>query len=69
MLVVLIIYDYTAVGTVDSILICVTPLISIMMEQKSKFTSMGIRAEYVGESQVDLAARTRVLRGEVELVF
>ena len=40
-----------------------------MMEQKSKFISMGIRAEYVGESQVDHTARTRVLRGEIELVF
>ena len=40
-----------------------------MMEQKSSFTSIGIRAEYVGESQVDHAARTQVLCGEVELVF
>ena len=40
-----------------------------MMEQKDIFTSMGICAEYVGESQTDPSAKIRVVRGEVELVF
>ena len=59
-----------SIGTVkESIVICITPLIAIMMEQKDKFTAMGISAEYVGESQTDHAARTRVVCGEVDLVF
>ena len=51
------------------ILICITPLVAIMMEQKAKFTAMDITAEYVGESQDDSTAKTRVVNGGVELVF
>ena len=45
------------------------PLVAIMMEQKAKFTAMGITSEYVGESQLDGTAKFRVVHGEVELVF
>ena len=51
------------------ILICITPLVAIMMEQKAKFVAIDITAEYVGESQDDSTARTRVINGEVELIF
>ena len=39
------------------------------MEQKDIYTSIGMCAEYVGESQTDPSAKIQVVRGEVELVF
>lgn len=57
-------------GTVKgSILVCITPLTAIMLEQKAKFTEMGVSAEFLGECQVDYTAKTRVLNGEIQLVF
>ena len=40
-----------------------------MMDQQSKFQSMGIRAEYVGEGQRDPAVWRKVLNGEAQLVY
>lgn len=48
---------------------CISPLTAIMMDQQTKFQSMGISAEYVGEGQKDPAAWRRVLNGEVQLVY
>ena len=50
-------------------MVCITPLTSLMMDQKSKFTPRGITAEFVGECQSDRFAIESVLRGNVELVF
>ena len=50
-------------------MICVSPLVSLMMDQKSKFTPKGITAEFVGENQNDDAAIRSVLAGKVQLVY
>ena len=36
-----------------SIALCVSPLTALMMEQRSKFSMRGIRAEFIGELQQD----------------
>lgn len=43
---------------------CISPLTSLMMDQRSKFTP-----EFVVEAQTDHATERSVLRGEVQLVF
>ena len=41
------------VGCNDSIIVCISPLTSIMINQRESFKSVGIIAEYVGEAQED----------------
>ncbi len=57
------------IGCKGSIVVCISPLTSIMMDQKAKFTPRGIIAEFVGENQEDPTAVKNVLRGVVQLVF
>lgn len=52
-----------------SIVICVSPLTALMMDQKAKFEPKGIMTEFVGEEQTDDSARDRVFRGSVQLVY
>lgn len=52
-----------------SIVICISPLISLMIDQRSKFQAMGIVTEFVGEDQCDSSAIRRVLAEEVQLVY
>ena len=40
-----------------------------MMDQPSKFASLGLLVEYVGESQNDRSVIQRVLHGQVQLVY
>ena len=41
-----------AIGRKGSIVVCVSPLVSLMMDQK-KFIEMGLSSDFVGESQSD----------------
>ena len=52
-----------------SIVVCVSPLIAIMKEQAARFSALGISAEFVGEDQTDPRVKSRVLRGNVQLLF
>ena len=52
-----------------SLVICVSPLTSLMMEQKAKFRQIGIHTEYVGELQQDLDAMKDVRDGQIQLLF
>ncbi len=52
-----------------SIVVCISPLTSLMIDQKAKFTPKGVKAEFVGEAQNDRAAVENVLKGQCELVF
>ena len=52
-------------GTTGSIVVCISPLTSIMMDQQEKFTLKGIRAEFVGEAQTDQA----VIWGDLQLLY
>ena len=47
----------------------VTPLISLMLDQKNKFLQKGINVEFVGEAQEDEKAIEAVLNGKVQLVY
>ena len=57
------------IGTFGSIVVCVSPLTSMMMDQHAKYTPRGIQTEFAGETQTDINAKSKVLRGEVQLVF
>ncbi len=50
-----------------SIVVCVSPLTSLMIDQRSKFTCTSI--EFVGELQTDDDVVAQVLKGHVQLVF
>jgi len=52
-----------------SIAVVVTPLISLMIDQKEKFSQKGLRVEFVGEAQEDDDAIARVLNGDIQLVY
>ena len=56
-------------GTTDTIVVCVSPLTSIMMDQQQKFSLRGIRAEFVGEAQTDASVIQRVLQGNLDLLY
>jgi superfamily II DNA helicase RecQ len=40
-----------------------------MMDQRSKFLALGLKAEIVGQAQQDRAAEQKVLNGEFQVVF
>ena len=52
-----------------SIVICVSPLTSLMMEQTAKFSLQGIVTEFVGELQQDLDAMRDVKEGRIQLLY
>ena len=57
------------VGITGSIVIVLTPLISLMMDQKNKFIKRGIRAEFVGKAQEDTEAMSAVVNGDIQLLY
>ncbi len=52
-----------------SIVVCVSPLTSTMMDQRQKFCERGLRAEFVGQAQDDEQASRGVREGRYQLVF
>ena len=48
---------------------CICPLTAIMIDQQQKFLQKGIKAEFVGQTQVDIAVVTRVLQGDLQLLY
>ena len=57
------------VGMNGSIVIVLTPLISLMMDQKQKFVKKGIQAEFVGQAQENTTVTSAVVKGEIQLVY
>jgi len=55
-------------GIQGSIAVVVTPLISLMINQKEKFLQRGLKVEFVGEAQTDETATMNVLNGDIQLV-
>ena len=53
-------------GKEGSIVICVSPLTSLMVDQKAKFVP---RAQFVGEAQCDPQAVESVRKGKAQLLF
>ncbi len=60
---------YKIVGQTGSIVVCVSPLTSLTMDQKQKFTPFNLSAEFVGEAQSDKEAIRDVMQGMCQLVF
>ena len=58
------IYKYSILWVV-----CVSPLTSIMMDQRARLSAKGIATEFVGEAQLDKAVNQAVVDGKVQLVF
>lgn len=49
--------------------VVVSPLISLMMDQRQRFAPAGLSVEFVGEAQNDMDACASVLNGDVQLVY
>ena len=56
-------------GKEGSIVICVSPLTTIMVDQKAKFIPRGMSAQFVGEAQCDPQAVENVREGKAQLLF
>ena len=56
-------------GSSNSIVVVVTPLISLMIDQREKFSQKGFTVEFVGKAQKDEEAVLSVLNGRVQLVY
>ena len=56
-------------GRSGSIVLCISPLTSLMMEQRSKFSKLGLCCEYVGQLQQDMESMVNVQKGYVQLFF
>jgi len=52
-----------------SLAVVVSPLTSLMMDQRHRFSPAGLSVEFVGEAQKDDKACTRVINGVVQLVY
>ena len=64
-----IVRDVVILGTSGSIVLCISPLTAIMMDQVSKYNSRGLETEFIGAAQTSVEKRDRVMRGEIQLVF
>ena len=62
-------YTSCCVDSSGSIVVCISPLISIMMDQRAKFTALGLKAEYVGVAQDDSDVIHKVLSGDIQLLI
>ena len=61
--------NFIYVGVEGSIAVVVTPLISLMLDQRNKFILRGIITEFVGDAQTNERALEAVLNGQVQLVY
>ena len=52
-----------------SVVICVSPLTSLMMEQRARFSHRGLSAEFVGELQNDPRCMKNVEEGNIQLLY
>ena len=62
------VFDFM-LGQSGSIVLCISPLTALMMEQRTKFSAMGLRCEFVGELQQDVQSISDVRNGIVQLLF
>ena len=56
-------------GNPGSIVVCVSPLTALMMEQRAKFSIRGLVTEFIGELQQDVEAMANVKKGTVQLLY
>ena len=58
-----------SLGTQGIIVVCISPLTAIMMDQRAKFTPMGLSIEFLGEHQQDPQAITKFLKRDIQLIY
>ena len=63
------IINFHHLGKSGSLVVCISPFSTIMMDWKVKLSALGWDVEIVGESKTDKAAFDRVINGEVQLVY
>ena len=56
-------------GRKGSIVLVITPLVALMIDQTKRFQGRGIRVDFVGEGQVDDEVVMAVISGQVQLVY
>jgi len=56
-------------GVSGSIVVCISLLKTIMMDQKAKLEQMGIKAEFVGEAQDNQGVVAEIIAGRIQLLF
>ncbi len=56
-------------GTRKSIVLCISSLTSLMMDQGNKYTPKGIASEFVSGQQADSNITRKILNGAVHMVF
>ena len=61
------VFKHLRAATHKSIVICVSPLTALMADEREKFTTKGIAAEFVGELQQDINALDNVRTGQCQL--
>ena len=52
-----------------SIVLCISPLLSLMTDQKAKFSPRGLITEFVGGDQDDPTAHQAVVDGKCQIVY
>ena len=50
-------------------MVCISPLTSLMIDQRVKFSPRGLLVEFVGEAQTDPRIEEQVLKGQVQLLY
>ena len=56
-------------STPTSIIICISPLVALMTDQKAKFSPRGLSTEFVGGNQEDTDSYQSVIKGNHQLVY
>ena len=59
---------YALRGKEGSIVLCVSPLVSLMIDQRDKFNHIGLSAEYIGELH-EPTILANVKAGKYQLLF
>lgn len=63
------VFDFLRAPCNKSIVVCISPLTALMIDQREKFKSWGIAAEFVGEVQQDLEVMRDVKQGRIQLLY
>ena len=50
-------------------MVVISPLTSLMMDQRVKFTQKGVTTDFVGELQHDLESVRNIKEGKVQLLY
>ena len=63
------VFDFLHGARDRSIVVCVSPLTSLMMDQRAKYAPRGLAIEMIGETQQDVDVMQRVQDGKYQLVY